>query len=304
MFTKKSKAAAVSIASNTALILLKLIAGMITGSVSLIAEAIHSTMDLAAAIVAFISVRVADRPPDKKHHFGHGKAENISGVIEGVLIFVAAIIIINEAIHRLIEGVTLEYLELGITVMAIAVVVNIIVSRYLLRVSRATDSLALEADAAHLTTDVMTMLGVFIGLIVVRLTGIYILDPIIAILVALLIIKAAYDITKKSFGGLIDVSLPDSEEELIRSCIMDHRNKLVGFHKLRTRKAGSQRQIDFHMVIPRSTSVDDAHNLCNHLEKAIIELLDDTEVTIHTEPCNVDCKRCLVIGCVIRQTGN
>ncbi|MFC2007776.1 cation diffusion facilitator family transporter [Chloroflexota bacterium] len=289
---EKPKAAAVSIASNTALIILKLIAGIITGSVSLVAEAIHSVMDLAAAIVAFISVRIADRPADAEHHFGHGKAENISGVIEGLLIFIAAGIIINEAIHRFIEGATLEMVELGIGIMMVSIVVNVIVSRYLLRVSRATDSLALEADARHLTTDIMTMSGVLIGLVIVRFTGLFVLDPIIAILVALLIIKAAYDITKKSFGGLIDVGLPADEESAIRSCITRYNTLVVDYHKLRTRKAGSQRYIDLHVILPRNIIVEEAHEVCDRLEKDIKAALQRTDVTIHVEPCTNDCDRC------------
>lgn len=300
MFTRKSKAAAVSIASNTLLILLKLVAGFFTGSISLIAEAIHSLMDLAAAIIAFISVRVADRPADEAHPFGHGKAENISGVVEGILIFVAAGIIINEAVHRLIKGATLELVEIGIGIMAVSIVVNVLVSRYLFKVSHATDSLALNADARHLTTDVMTMAGVLAGLIIVRVTGLMILDPIVAILVALLIIKAAYEVVKQSFGGLMDVRLPEAEEDLVKSCIVEHSNQVVGFHGLRTRKAGSQRHIDLHLVMPCNESVAEAHRVCDHLEQHIEEKLKSVEVTIHIEPCTVECADCSA-SCDIRR---
>ncbi len=295
MVKKKSKAALISIASNTSLILLKITAGLITGSVSLIAEAIHSTMDLVAAIVAFISVSVSDRPADKKHQYGHGKAENISGVVEGILILIAAGLIVKEAMEKIMTGGSLEIIEVGIGVMGVAIVVNIIVSRYLYKVSRATDSLALEADAAHLTTDVMTMGGVFTGLIVVRLTGLFILDPIIAIIVALLIVKAAIDIIRKSFGGLMDVSLPEAELTMIESCLMEHNDRIVEFHKLRTRKAGSHRQIDLHLVIPRTAHVDEAHNLCDHLEEDIEKILDNAEVNIHVEPCASACDDCKVV---------
>lgn len=298
-YPKKSKAAAISIVSNASLILLKLIAGMITGSVSLIAEAIHSVMDLAAAIVAFISVRIADRPADEKHHFGHGKAENISGVIEGVLIFIAAGIIINEAIHRLIEGSTLELLEMGIGIIAVSILVNVVVSRYLLKVSRALDSLALEADAIHLNTDVITMGGVLVGLVIVRLTGLTVVDPIIAILVAIVIMKAAYDIAKKSFGGLMDVSLSASEESVLKSCIIEHSSKIVGFHKLRTRKSGSQRYIDVHLVMPKNANVAEAHSFCDHLEQDIEGILERVDVNIHIEPCSVECDQCSV-SCNLR----
>ncbi len=302
MFSTKSKAAAVSIASNSLLILLKLVAGFITGSVSLIAEAIHSMMDLVAAIIAFVSVGIADRPADEQHPFGHGKAENISGVVEGVLIFVAAGLIINEAVHRLITGATLKLLELGIGVIAVSIVVHMLVSRYLLRVSRDTDSIALEADARHLTTDVMTMTGVLVGLIMVRLTGLTMIDPIIAILVALLIIKAAYDIVRKSFGGLIDVRLPKAEEDEIRSCIIEHGGQIVSFHELRTRKAGSHRFIDLHLVMPKNASVEEAHRMCDHLEQDIETRLHYVSVTIHVEPCSIECDLCF-ISCSLRQGG-
>ncbi|MFC1934755.1 cation diffusion facilitator family transporter [Chloroflexota bacterium] len=292
MATKKSKATAISIASNTSLILLKLIAGFITGSVSLIAEAIHSVMDLIAAVVAFISVRISDNPADKKHQFGHGKAENISGVIEGILILVAAGMIVKEAINKIREGVHLELIEVGIAIMAISIVVNILVSRYLYKVSKATDSLALEADATHLTSDVMTMAGVFIGLIVVRLTGLYILDPIVAIIVALMIVKAAIDIIRKSFGGIMDVSLPELEQTAIESCLLEYSDRIVEFHKLRTRKAGSRRQIDVHLVIPKTARVDGAHNLCDHLETDIEKILPNAEIVIHVEPCISACTQC------------
>jgi len=291
---KKSRAAAISIISNTLLILLKLIAGFITGSVSLIAEAIHSIMDLAAAIVAFLTVRISDNPADRKHQFGHGKAENISGVIEGLLILVAAGLIVKEAIHKITAGVEIEIIEVGIAIMAVSIIVNLLVSRYLRKVSKATDSLALEADALHLSTDVLTMAGVFIGLIIVRLTGLKILDPIIAICVALMIVKAAIDIIRKSYGGLMDVSLPESEQTAIESCLIEHSNSIVEFHRLRTRKAGSQRQIDFHLVTPKAVRVDDAHQLCDHLETDIEKILGNAEVNIHVEPCNSACTQCTI----------
>jgi len=291
-FTRKSKAAGFSILSNACLILLKLVAGIFTGSVSLIAEAIHSLMDLAAAVVAFFSVRISDSPPDAKHPFGHGKAENISGIIEGLLIFIAAGLIINEAVHKIIQGVHLEMIEIGIAIMAVSIVTNFFISRYLMKVSRATDSLALEADATHLTTDIITMAGVLIGLVIVRVTGLYILDPIVAILVAILIIKAAFDIIRKSFGGLMDTSLPESELEVIKSCLMEQNDTFVSLHKLRTRKAGSQRQIDLHLVFPRTESVEDAHNICDQLEENIEKNLNMVDVTIHIEPCELECHLC------------
>jgi cation diffusion facilitator family transporter len=303
----KVKAAKLSVASNSFLILIKLFAGIITGSVSLIAEAAHSLMDLAAAGIALVSVRISDKPVDKQHPYGHGKVENISGVAEAVLIFAAAGIIIYEAIQRLITGRTLELLEIGIGIMAVSIVVNVIVSRHLLRVAHTTDSLALEADARHLTTDVLTMVGVLVGLAIVRVgqlvgVNLNILDPIIAILVALLIVKTAYELTRKSFGGLIDVRLPEAEERVIRSCIAEHNYRVVAFHDLRTRKAGSYRYIDLHLVMPKNESVEEAHRMCDHLERDIRNRLPKARVTIHVEPCTVECKQCSV-SCTLKDRG-
>ena len=301
MFSTKSGAAKLAIASVSLLVLIKVVASILTGSISILADAFHSALDLVAAVIAFFGVRVSDRPADKQHLFGHGKAENISGVVEAGLIFVAAGIIIYEAVKRLIAGVTVELLELGIGVMAVSVVVNILVSRHLLKVSRATDSIALEADARHLTTDVWTSAGVLVGLVVVRLTGLVILDPIIALLVALFILKAAYDVLRKSFWGLMDVRLPEAEEAEIKSCITEHYSQLVSFHKLRTRKAGSWRYIDLHLVMPKNASVEEAHLMCDHLEQDIEGRQRCTTVTIHVEPCSIECDQCFVFSCSLRK---
>lgn len=292
MFRTKTGAAGLSVLSNTLLILLKLVAGILSGSVSIIAEAIHSGIDLLAALIAFVSLRIAGRPADREHPFGHGKVENVSGTIEAVLIFVAAIFIIYEAINRIIAEAIVEYLGIGIAVMAISVVVNIIVSRHLLRIARDSDSIALEADARHLTADVYTSLGVMAGLVVVQVTGLNILDPIIAIGVSLFIMRAAYNLTRRAFPSLIDVKLPEEEEALIVSTMSEHMGALVSFHELRTRKAGSERHIELHMIMARDASIERAHSLCDHLEEDIMSRLPHAHVTIHVEPCDMECDTC------------
>ncbi len=292
MFRTKTGAAGLSVLSNTLLILLKLVAGILSGSVSIIAEAIHSGIDLLAALIAFVCLRIAGRPADREHPFGHGKVENVSGTIEAVLIFVAAIFIIYEAINRIIAGASVEYLGIGIAVMAISVVVNIIVSRHLLRIARDSDSIALEADARHLTADVYTSLGVLVGLVVVQVTGLNILDPIIAIGVSIFIMRAAYNLTRRAFPPLIDVRLPEDEEALIESTMSEHMGELVGFHELRTRKAGSERYIELHVTMARDASIERAHSLCDHLEEDIRSRLPHTHVTIHVEPCDMECDTC------------
>jgi len=219
MFRTRTGAAGLSIISNSLLILLKMAAGILSGSISIISEAIHSGIDLIAAGIAFFSLRIAGKPADREHPFGHGKIENVSGTIEAALIFVAAAFIGYEVVTRIIERAELEYLTLGIAVMAASVVVNVVVSRHLLQVARESDSLALEADARHLTADVYTSLGVLVALVVVRITGLNVLDPIIALLVVLFILRTAYDVLKRSFGGLVDVKLPEEEVPLSCGCL-------------------------------------------------------------------------------------
>ncbi|MFA5054873.1 MAG: cation diffusion facilitator family transporter [Dehalococcoidia bacterium] len=295
MFGTKTSAAGLSVLSNTLLIVLKLTAGILSGSVSIIAEAIHSANDLIAALIAFFSIRMASKPADSQHPYGHGKIENISGTIEAILIFIAAGFIVYEAIDKIINKAEVEKLWLGIGIMAVSAVVNLFVSRHLLRVAHRDDSIALEADGRHLTVDVFTSAGVALGLLVVELTGLNILDPIIAIAVALLILKMAYDLTKKAFPPLIDSKLPEDEERLVALCVEEHIGPLgeaVGFHKLRTRKSGSERYVELHLVMASDGSIEQAHNLCDHLEGDIMSKLPNAHVTIHVEPCDHECDEC------------
>ncbi|MFC1962606.1 cation diffusion facilitator family transporter [Chloroflexota bacterium] len=298
----KAGAAALSVGSNTLLVLLKIVAGLVTGSVSILAEAIHSLVDLVASLIAFFSVRIAGHPADEEHPFGHGKAENIAGTVEGALIFLAAGLIIYEAVKKVRFGVTIELAEVGLVVMLVSVIANILVSRHLYRIARATDSLALEADADHLRTDVYTSLGVLLGLLAIRLSMLFgggeaftILDPLVAMGVALLIVKTAYKITRKSVAGLLDTRLPAEEEDRIKESIEEHYQELVGFHALRTRKAGGQRHIDLHLVMAKSVSLEEAHRICDHLEEDIEDKLSQTSVVIHCEPCDSECEHCSVI---------
>jgi cation diffusion facilitator family transporter len=295
-----SRAAAVSVASNSLLIFLKVTVGLLTGAVSVLAEAIHSALDLVAAVIAFFGLRAAGKPADREHPFGHGKWENVSGSIEAVLIFIAAVWIIYEAVKRIIHGGEVELLGWGMAVMAVSVVANTLVSRHLFKTAKAHDSLALEADAQHLRTDVITSLGVLLGLAAVQLTGLVILDPIIAIGVALIIVKAAWDILLKSFGGIIDTGLPPEEEKIIVETLAEHRGELVGFHQIKTRKAGAQRFVELHLVMPRTNSVEAAHRMCDHLEEDLKRRLPRLEISLHVEPCADDCPDCAV-ECGARQ---
>lgn len=298
---EKINAAAFSILSNTILTALKLAAGLMMHSVSVVAEAAHSGLDLVASVVAYFSVRESGKPADDRHRYGHGKIESLSGIVEALLIFGAAGYIIFEAVGKLRSGhLEIEDLGIGGAVMAGSAVANFLVSRYLYKVAKKTDSMALEADALHLRTDVYTSAGVFVGLIAIKLTGVKILDPIVAIAVALLILKAAYELTRNAVQNILDVSLPESEEEIIREVLQEKSNSIVEYHDLRTRKSGHVRHIDFHMVVAKRSSLEDSHLLSQAVVAEIKKRLPHSQVLIHTEPCKTQCSRCEVNCFAIR----
>jgi cation diffusion facilitator family transporter len=294
MFSTRSGAVKFSLAIVIGLIVFKVVVGVITGSISVIAQAVDSFLDLLAIVITFFAIIIATKPADENHPFGHGKVENIAAIAQAMLIFTAGGLIIYSAVRRIITGATIELTEAGIGVMLVSIIASIFLSRHLLRVSRATDSIALEASARNIAADVYSAAGVLVGLVVIRFTRLSIIDPIIALLVSLIILKAAYDVLRKSFGGLIDVKLPEAEESVIRSAIMEHAGELVDFHELRTRKAGSQRYIDLHLVMPKDISVEEAHRMCDHLEHDIEDKLQQASVTIHVEPCSEECEECPV----------
>jgi cation diffusion facilitator family transporter len=282
----KSRAAAVSIASNATLIAFKLVAGILSGSIAIISEALHSGSDLVAAIIAFWSVRRAAEPPDESHHYGHEKVENLSGVVEALLIIAAAGVIIFEGVMKIIDGPELDHIWLGIGVMAISGIVNLIVSkRVLYPVARRTESAALEADAAHLLTDVYTSFGVAGGLLLVKVTGWEYFDPIAAIVVAVFIIRTGYELVIQSTRVLLDETLPDDELDEIRRCVREHRGDIItGYHKLRARRAGSRRHVDLHVVVDADLTITQAHDIAEHIEDDIRACIPNTDVLVHVEP--------------------
>jgi len=306
----KKRAAAISVASNTCLVVFKLVVGVIIGSVAVISEAIHSAIDLVAALIAYFAVKASAKPADEDHAFGHEKVENISGAIEALLIFLAAGWIIYEAVDRIKnpgEGVSMPLI--GVAVMAVSVVTNWLVSTNLFRVAKATDSIALQADAWHLRTDVWTSLGVMVGLGLMALGAAMIgwlslpeetaarwrawlhwVDPIAAIVVAVLILKAAWDLTIQSTRDLTDRNLPKDEVTWIRELLNQHAPAVHGFHKIRTRKAGARRFVDFHIWVEPKMTVEDSHRLAHHLAGDIEKHFGLCSVTVHVEPCRGNCE--------------
>jgi cation diffusion facilitator family transporter len=277
----KTRTARLSVISNSLLIAMKLAAGIISGSVSIISEAIHSSLDLVAAIIAFFAVKISGTPADDRHPFGHGKVENISGVIEALLIFVASGWIVYEAVDRFIHPGETGALGLGVLVMAISAVVNTFVSRRLYKVARQTDSVALEADALHLKTDVITSAGVAIGLALIWLTGWHVLDPIIALAVAVIIIYESWMLLRKAFSPLLDTALSPSEMKKLTS-LLEEMN--IDYHDLKTRAAGHQRFVELHLDVPPHETIETIHRQCDIIEERLEREFKDISVIIHPEP--------------------
>jgi cation diffusion facilitator family transporter len=284
----RSRAAAVSIFSNTALIALKVVAGLITGSVAIITEAIHSSVDLAASFIAYFSVRQAETPADAQHRYGHEKFENVAAAAEGVLILIGSGVIVYAAVRSLVEGPNLDSLGLGIGVVAFATVANLVISTWLYRQARATQSSALEADAAHLRTDAFTSLGVFVGLGLAKITGAHWLDPAVALVIAGAIVVTGLRIVAGSWGVLVDEALPDDEQRAIREAILPFAGRgVVGYHQLRTRRAGARRYVDLHVQFASGTSLEEAHGTAHALQDEIERRLPGgTDVLIHLEPAD------------------
>jgi cation diffusion facilitator family transporter len=283
----KARAATVSIVSNATLIALKLAAGAITGSIAIITEAVHSSIDLVASVIAWASVRKADEPADEDHPYGHEKVENVAAGIEGMLILVGAGIIIYESVRRLVDVSPVENLGVGIAVIGVSAVANLGVSTYLYRRARETDSPALEGDAAHLRTDAATSLGVLLALVLVKTTGVQELDAITALVVAGAIVVAGVRILSRSSRVLMDEALPPSELEAVREAVDDlGAPEVAGFHKLRARRAGSRRYVDLHVQFRDGTTLRRAHDLTHDLEAAIRARLRGADVLIHLEPVN------------------
>lgn len=280
----KRRTAYLSVISNTVLVILKLCVGLYVGAMSLISEAMHSGVDLIAALIAFWAVRKAMIPPDQKYDYGYGKYENLSSAIEAVLIVIAAIMIVYETCDKFRANPQIQDLEYGIAIMFISIVINLLVSRRLIYVARKTDSQALEADGLHLRSDVWTSVGVLIGLCGIHILGWYWLDPIVAIAVAVIIFRAGYKMIVKSTKDLTDASLSAEYEKRIANIFMKH-DEVLGYHNLRTRSAGAYKMIDAHINFDCGMSLGAVHKVCDAIELEIKKTLGATvDVVIHPEP--------------------
>lgn len=298
---RKKIAAGLSIISNVTLTILKIIVGVISGSLSIISEAIHSLSDFIASIITYFSVIKSSEPADDDHPYGHGKYEDMAGFIEGFLIISAAIFIIFEATKKIISGMPAQTENLlGITVMAIAVIMNFVVSSYIFKVAKSSDSISLYADGQHLRTDVYSSFGVLIGLFLIKITGYSVLDPIIAILVAVFIFRTGHFITNKSWMNLLDHSLPEEDIKQIEQIINNYSDTTkLKKHGIKARRLGPTKDINLTLQFKKDTTICDCHKICDEIEQNIRKIYPNCSISIHAEPMcyRKNCKNKCTINC-------
>ncbi len=297
--SEKKLAAGLSITSNAIIIALKIFAGIISGSISIISEAIHSLSDFLASVLTFFAVIKSSEPADNEHPFGHGRYEDMSGFIEGGLIIFASLYIIYQAVKKLFFGYEIEIeSNIGIIVMGFAVVANFLVSSYLFNVAKRSNSVSLFADGEHLRTDIYSSLGVLAGLVLIKITGIQLLDPIIAIGVAIFIFKAGFSISKTTLNNLLDGSLPPKELDEIKNIITGFKSKgITGYKSLKARSVGPEKDIEFILLFPSQMTICECHKICDDIEESICKKFGKCSVSIHAEPectkenCSKNCKK-------------
>jgi cation diffusion facilitator family transporter len=285
-FIRKDRILYLSIVAALITMALKFAAYWITGSVGLLSDALESIVNLVAALIAFVALMIAGRPADATHPYGHDKIEYFSSGVEGALILVAAAGIIYSAVQRLLHSMQLADLDIGLLLGLAASVTNFLVARLLLRAAHEHDSITIEADAKHLLTDVWTTLGVLAALVIIKFTGWMIIDPLIAFAVGGNIIFSGVSLLRRSFRGLMDFRLPADEIAAIEEVLRRYVGEKHVYHNLRTRKSGSHRFIEFHLLVPGEMNIRAAHELCEQIENEIRQRLRNTTVTIHTEPAD------------------
>lgn len=279
-----TRLAAASIAVAFAVMGIKYYAYLLTGSVALYSDALESIVNVMTAVVALLALRIGARPPDANHPFGHHKAEFFAAIFEGAMIVVAAILILLKAAAAFRQGVTLESPGAGLAVNAVAGVLNAAWAGLLIQQGRSLRSPALEADGWHLMTDVITSVGVIIGLLLALLTGWYVLDPLLAGVVAINILWTGYKLALQSMSSLLDQAASPHIENQIKNAIAANGHGAMQAHDIRTRTAGRALFIEFHLVVPGSMSVAEAHVICDRLEDALEAEIEGSEVVIHVEP--------------------
>lgn len=284
----KLAAARLSIFTAFGLALLKLFTGLLTGSLAVLSSAVDSLLDLLMSGVNFMAIRHAEQPADACHPYGHGKFETLASLFQSFIIAASGLWIIYEAIQRLMTASPVTRTGIGIVVMTVSMAASFFISRHLRKVARTTDSTALEADALHFAMDVYTNFALLLALAAITLFDIPWLDPVMSILVAVYILYEAIKLLRQGLRDVLDEQLPESVRSEIEQLIEEHKHDLFGYHHLRTRRAGSQKLIDFHLTVCKHMSVTEAHDITDYIEKKIGEKIIGTDVTIHVEPCRRD----------------
>ncbi|MBN1140619.1 MAG: cation transporter [Deltaproteobacteria bacterium] len=281
----KIRAALISLVTAFFLCVTKLLTGFLTGSLAVLSSGIDSLLDIVMSGINFVAIQRAEEPPDKEHPFGHGKFETVATILQATIISASGLWIIYESYRRLMAGGRLVRLEGGIGVLSIGALVSWVIARYLKRVATATDSAALKADSIHFSMDVYTNAALVIGLAAISYYQITWLDSVLSMLVGLYIIYEAFFLLRHGLRDVVDAELPEQLRQEIIHLIEESEGQIIEFHNLRTRRAGSQKIMDFHLVVCRKLSLEEAHGIADALEKRIESAIKGADVTIHLEPC-------------------
>jgi cation diffusion facilitator family transporter len=294
LFTTNEGVAQLSIAAVSVLIIIKVAASIITGSLGIRADAIHSIIDLSGAIIGLVGIIIAKRPPDDKHNYGHTKAENIAALFISLMIFAAAGSILYEAVLRIIEGGSVQMLAVGIWVTVAAIFINIGIALLAIRTAKKTKSMALEAQGQHMMADVFSSVAVLVGLLLVTIFKLDVLDSIAGVVVAFLIGKTAWEIFSKAIDELMDKRLPKHDLNKIQRVIDTFSKEIVGITKLRTRLSVGQSFIELTLTVPLYLTIAEAHAISDRVEEALVVKIPNSQVIIHCEPCAEECDTCTV----------
>ena len=278
------RAATLSLFSNLSLLILKLVVGLISGSIGVLSDAMDSGEDMVASAAALFSVSIAHRPADQEHPYGHGKVETLAAAVEAGVISLGGVFIAYQATERIVHGGQDIDVGLGLMAMAVAAVLNTLVSRYVGKAAKATESLALASDAKHLQTNVVQALAVFTALVLVSITGINLFDPIVALLLAAYLWFTAFGLLRNAVAEIMDVRLPEEDERQVRRSVLERLPEVRGFHDLRTRRSGRLRYIELHLLVEPTRTIQEVHDLCDQIEADIEKRLAGAIVTIHAEP--------------------